>query len=73
MVRKGEIHHVVPKPAGGWEVRKSGSKRASVHTQTKAEAVKRARVISRNQGTGLLIHDKDGKIHRNDHRVRDSR
>ena len=55
-------HHVVPNPDGGWDVKRNNAVRSSLHTQTKAEAVDRARVISRNQETELVIHDRYGKI-----------
>ncbi len=54
--------HVVPNPNGGWDVKQAGGQRASVHTDTKQEAVDRGREISRNQHTELVIHNKDGKI-----------
>lgn len=59
-------HHVVPSTNGGWDVRKSGSKRASVHKDTKSNAVDIARRVSRNQRTELVIHDKHGRIQRSD-------
>lgn len=47
-------HHVIPnKEAGGWAVKKTGSKRATVHTKTKQEAVDIARKISENQHTDI--------------------
>jgi len=61
-----DSHHVVPNPDGGWAVKRGGANRASVHTDTKQQAVDRAREISRNQGTELRIHNKDGKIARSD-------
>lgn len=57
-----KAHHVVPSSNGGWNVKKSGSDRASVHTTTKAEAITKGRTISKNQGTEFVIHNKDGKI-----------
>ena len=57
-----ETHHVVPDPERGWNVKKGGSSRASVHTETKKEAVDLGREISRNQGTEFLIHGKNGVI-----------
>ena len=54
--------HVVPNPKGGWDVKQAGAQRASAHTETKQEAVDRGRVISQNQHTELVIHNKDGKI-----------
>lgn len=55
-------HHVVPDKNGGWNVKKSGASRASIHTNTKAEAVKMARTISNNQHSELFIHGKNGRI-----------
>jgi hypothetical protein len=55
-------HHVVPNPKGGWDIKKPGAERASVHTDTKQDAVDRGRVMSRNQKTEFIIHGKDGKI-----------
>lgn len=59
--------HVVPNSGkGGWDIRQSDSERSSGHFGTKAEAEQRAREISRNQETELVIHNKDGKIARKD-------
>jgi hypothetical protein len=63
---KGSSHHVVPNPNGGWDVKKGGGKKASRHADTKKDAERLAREISRNQGTELIIHGKDGKIQRKD-------
>lgn len=59
-------HHVVPHPGGGWDVKKGGADRASVHTDTKVEAEQLGREISRNQQTEFVIHGKDGVIQRSD-------
>ena len=59
-------HHVVPNPSGGWDVKRGGGERASVHTNTKAEAVKIGREISQNQRSEFIIHGLDGKIQRCD-------
>lgn len=61
-----EEHHVVPNPNGGWDVKRDNSKRASIHTDTKQEAIDRGREISRNQGTEFVIHNKDMKISNSD-------
>lgn len=58
----GNQHHVVPSSKGGWDVRRSGASRASSHRDTKREAIARGREISRNQGTELRIHNKNGRI-----------
>lgn len=59
-------HHVVPNPNGGWDVKKNGSERASVHTTTKQEAVDKGREISKNQGSEFVIHSKTGQIQQKD-------
>lgn len=59
-------HHVVHNTNGGWDVRKSGSKRSSFHASTKQEAVARGRSISRNQSSELVIHGLNGRIQRSD-------
>ena len=60
-------HHVVPGgPKGGWDVKKGGADRVSSHHDTKQEAIKAARDISRNQKTELVIHNKDGRIAQKD-------
>ncbi len=55
-------HHVVPNSKGGWDVKKSGAKKASKHTDTKQDAVKAGRKISKNQYMEFFIHKKDGSI-----------
>lgn len=61
-----KTHHVVPNPSGGWAVRRGGSERASVLTDTKQEAVDLGREISRNQHSEFVIHDKHGVIRQSD-------
>lgn len=46
--------------------RRAGAERASVVGDTKSEVVKKTREISKNQGTELKIHNKDGKISQSD-------
>lgn len=62
MAQGPKAHHVVPNSAGGWDVKRGGGERASAHFDTKAQAVDRGREISRNQGTELRIHNRDGRI-----------
>ena len=63
MPRRGpETHHVVPNPNGGWDVRRGGSERSSSHHNAKQPAIAAGREVSRNQGTELRIHNRDGKI-----------
>ncbi len=63
---KQDTHHVVPNQDGGWDVKRGGGQKASHHTDTKAEAERIARDISKNQGSELVIHGKDGKIQSKD-------
>jgi uncharacterized protein YdaT len=54
--------NVVPnKTKGGWDIIQSGSQRSSGHFATKQEAIDRARTISQNLNTKLIIHNIDGK------------
>ena len=69
----GDSHHIVPNPAGGWDVKRSGAERASRHFDTKAEAEDAGREISRNQHTELVVHLKDGTIQRKDSHGNDPR
>ena len=62
MSKGPKTHHVVPSPRGGWDVKRGGASRASSHHPTKQAAIDSGRVVSRNQGTELRIHNKDGRI-----------
>ncbi len=53
--------YVVP-THDGWGVRSENSKRLTVKTETKAEAVKIATSIAKNQHSELTILGGDGKI-----------
>lgn len=64
MTRK--THHIVPNPNGGWDVKKGGSYRASLHFDNKKDAVDSGRKISKKQGTEFVIHGKNGKIQQSD-------
>jgi len=57
--------HVVPR-GNGWAVKGEGNSRATAITNTKQEAIDRAREISRNQGTELVIHNRNGQISQKD-------
>ena len=61
-----KTHHVVPSPNGGWNVKRGGAERASIHTNTKQQAIDAGRQISRNQGTEFVIHGQDDRIQRSD-------
>lgn len=62
---KRETHRVMPHDKG-WQIKRDGDQKASHVADTKKEAEKIAREISRNQGTELQIHGKDMKIQRSD-------
>ena len=66
MSKGPKTHHVVPNPGGGWNVKRGGGERASSHHDTKRDAIDNARQVSRNQGTELRIHNKDGRISSSD-------
>ena len=67
MAKSNERRHVVANPEGGWDVKKPGSSRASVHTDTQQDAIDRAREIVRNGGGGeVRIHGRDGRIRDSD-------
>lgn len=57
-----ETQHVVSNSNGGWDVKKSGSDRASKHFDTQHEAIQWATNVAKNQKTELYIHGRDGKI-----------
>jgi len=66
-------HHVVPNPNGGWDVKKGGAEKASLHTDNKQDAIDRGREISRNQGTEFVIHGQNGVIQSKDSHGNDPR
>ncbi|RHA11736.1 DUF2188 domain-containing protein [Megasphaera sp. AM44-1BH] len=57
--------HVVPRGTK-WAVKGEGNSRATILTNTKQEAIDKAREISKNQRTELVIHNRDGKISQKD-------
>lgn len=57
--------HVVPR-GSEWSVKGEGNSRVTVVTNTKQEAIDRAREISKNQGTELVIHNRNGQISQKD-------
>ena len=58
--------HVVPKPQGGWSVRKSGAARATRVFDTRQEAESFARNLAKKEHGELYIHRKDGTIRQRD-------
>lgn len=68
-------HHVVPH-GEDWAVRRNGADRASRQFDNKQDAIDWAREKSRQQGTELFIHNRDGQISQRDshgHDPRDSK
>lgn len=58
----GKNQHVIPHPAGGWQVKGEGNEKATKRTDTQAEAIQKARKISKNQESELIIHRPNGQI-----------
>jgi hypothetical protein len=71
--REPGTHQVVPNPRGGWDIRRGGAERVTGHFDHKADAVDRGRQISRNAGTELKIHDREGRIRQSDSHGHDPR
>ena len=66
---KRKSNHVVPSKTDGWAVKKSGAVKSSKNFDTKDEAVKYGRELSKNEGTELYIHKANGMIqNRNSYR-----
>jgi hypothetical protein len=59
MAKKNQ--HVVPL-GNGWAVKREGSDKFTVITETQKEAITVAREIAKNNQSELVIHGKDGKI-----------
>ena len=53
--------HVVPHPRG-WAVKPEGGQRPSSVHDRQSDAIEQAREISQNQGSELIIHDRNGRI-----------
>ena len=62
----GKNQHVTPHKDGGWQVKGENNTRATIRTDTQAEAIQRAREIARNQESELFIHGRDGRIRERD-------
>lgn len=58
----GKNQHVTPHPDGGWQVKGEGNSKATVRTDTQAEAIAVAKEIARNQESELFIHGMNGRI-----------
>ncbi|MFR5780533.1 MAG: DUF2188 domain-containing protein [Oscillospiraceae bacterium] len=62
----GKNQHVTPHPDGGWQVKGAGNSKATIRTNTQAEAIAVAREIARNQESELIIHGMNGRIRERD-------
>ena len=62
----GKNQHVTPHPDGGWQVKGAGNSRATIRTETQAEAIAVAREIARNQEAELFIYGMNGRIRERD-------
>jgi hypothetical protein len=54
--------HVVPNPDGGWDSKRENAERASKHFERKEDAMDWSRNKSRQEGSELIPHRKDGTI-----------
>jgi hypothetical protein len=55
--------YVVKGEAGGWDVVKEGHVRASAHLKRRGDAVRRAKVLTRQAGGGeVIVLGRSGKI-----------
>ena len=58
----GKNQHVTPHPQGGWQVKGAGNQRATVRTDTQAQAKAIARNIARNNRAELIVQGTNGRI-----------
>lgn len=54
--------HITPHKDGGWQVKGEGNTRATVRTETQAEAITIGRDIAIKNKSELVIHGRDGRI-----------
>jgi hypothetical protein len=56
-------YHVVPnEKRGGWDVEREGAKRASAHTERKADAMERGRDLAIKARIERVEHNREGRI-----------
>lgn len=67
----GKNQHVTPHPDGGWQVKGAGNEKATVRTDTQAQAIEKGREIAKNQGSELVIHRPNGQIRDKDSHGKD--
>lgn len=58
----GKNQHVTVHPHGGWQVKGARNQRATVRTETQAEARAIARKIAIKNRSDLIVHGIDGRI-----------
>lgn len=58
----GKNQHVTYRPDGDWQVKGEGNRKATAVTTTQKDAIKIARDIAINQGSEVVIHNRNGKI-----------
>lgn len=61
----GKNQHVVPN-GSGWSVKGAGNSKATKNFDTKQQAIAFGRQTARNQGSELVVHNKDGRISQKD-------
>ena len=54
--------HVTPHPDGGWQVKAAGASKATVRTDTQAQAINIGKQFAVNQNSELFIHSTKGQI-----------
>lgn len=60
-------YNVVNSPNGGWNVKRDNAERASIHTDTQADAHAAARGYAQNSGGGeVRIQGRDGRFRNSD-------
>ena len=59
---KKKSNHVILSKKGGWDVKKSKSKRVSKSFDRKEDDVKYGKELSKKEKTELYIHKKNGRI-----------
>lgn len=67
----GKNQHVVPNDSG-WSVKGEGNSKATKNFSTKKPAIDYARQVSRNQGSELIVHNKNGRFAQKDSHGKDN-
>jgi len=65
-------HYVVSNIHGGLDVKRNGSYKAIVHSQTEADAIGQGRILGKIELTWFIIHGKARRIQRYERHVNDS-